>query len=883
VFNLNFSNEFKDRYKRDLEMDDVVTNTNKVLSPHFLDDENYRNREILYETIYGYKLTVADPYNLDMDKIYKNIAHFEKVNVIMSKDMDSIGDSNTLGYFSVKGDNFKTDKQCFSTITIIADKNKTIDGYRETLTHELVHLFSQEYFEDENGVVDKIGRCGLLDNSKGEYINEVMTQTVTLDILETLHYAVEDRQFSKEIDDNYANEVILFSRGNGYASISQVGNALETIFDKSIYSEMFDNTHRFQAEINAIYGESTNNPVRTVNYLLDSCFNDTNAESTILLYKEIANISFDKIDNQHSNIVDYLNTMRNVNNGYGCALMVNDKYVDMFNPITSSREIEHFYNTFNKSFNPETDLDKEINPFTRSKDCSNFLIVMQALKISDIDYDLDKIQNLKWKEISRDGDDISLVYKCDDKLYHIQAKIDLNTGILICEENKEISNMREITRPSILKKLAYKESELTSENNFEFISKLSKISDYSETVIKHSKIPENIIINSIISSNYESFEKNIDKVDFKNIKDSNDNNLLHMLAKNNTKDNSLSFLMDIEKQNNKVANELYNSENIKGKTPIEIAINNKNFEFIEKAYNCQLNIKNIEACENILVNGKPMINYFQDNSYYSGVAGLIKDNYDTSLADKNGDTILHVLMKTDDLYLDKRDIVNALMQKNINPDIENKNHLTPLMEACKMDYPFSADVEYLCGGLKANVNYTNSEDRTAIHYLLEHSINQKDNYMGRHNLVLDELIYHGADVNIPCNSFNHDKELILPVQIACGSEHIDASNNLPQIDYKNITTLIENGADINKSYGDIPSALAMAHQTNDLDMFKSFIDGGISVNNLNTENSNLNMSSKLELIKYEKDNEKDNEKAVEDTKLIQKDNTKDFEDFEMDF
>ena len=841
---MKYSKDFVNKYSKNREMIDIMGNANKVFSPYFKNQENLKDIEIVLETLYGFKIKVADEHELSMEKIYDRVYHLEKVRCEDETNLNN-GKSSRLGYFSV-GMNLETDKQRCSTITLIKDNNIDISNYRETLTHELVHLFSQEYIEDENRIVEKTGRCGLYDKPNNIFTNEVITQKIALDILDNLNYKSNLRDFAKTVQDGYVDKVNVRSRGSGYPSISQTGNIFCEVFDKTVYSEMFDNTRAFSNEINSLYAE-TSKPLETINLRLKQAFTNNDGDNYIKLYSEIFDVVFHKVEKEQTNVADYLNTMSNINNGYGCGIRIKDKNINILNSVTVSREIEHFYKIFNNKFNPETDLEQEINPFTRSKDCTNFLIVMQALKTNNVSCEFDKIQDLSWKSISRDNDKISLTYKYDNIDYFVSVKKDLNTGLTIIQQHDRLSNIQDFKKPSLLTQIRSKESTLTTEYNLDFISKYSQISDYSQVAINTVKDHKSLMIHALITDNYSVFKENTKDINVRDIIDSDNNNVLHVLARHQSKSGQDLILKDIIDTDKQTIGVMFNLKNSDGLSPATIAIQNKNFSVFEKACEHNANIKNTDHYNNMFVDTKPLIHHLHDNSYYSAVESIINGGYNVNTLDGKGNTILHYIAKTEDIFCNELGMINALIRKGANPNIENLDHLTPLIELCKTEYPSKEDVQHLCDGLNADTNYKNQDNRSAIHYLMVTCVNDKN---GSCKEVLLELIEQGANINIPSKSFVNNDELILPIQVAVGSDYSSYPDKHLKIDYPSITVLVENGADIDKSYGNIPSALEMAHFRSDVNMFKSFIDGGADVEKLQLSDGKLTVSSQMEIIQY---------------------------------
>ena len=849
---MKLSEKFEETYKNNQDMKAVILDTNNVMSSYFLEENNYRDREILYETIYGFKQVLADEYSLSMDNIYKNVAHLDSINLIKKDKLNPSENDSTLGYFDCSG-NVKNSSYRCSVIAVMEDNHKNFSEYKETLTHELVHLFSQRYTENELGEVSQFGDCGLEQGYHYRYVNEIMTQKISMEILDELKYDVKERKLAVDLKNNYVDTVGIVSHGMGYSSISPAGQVYHELYSNTIYSEMFDHTNDFTNELEYLYGKDKPKSTICLNTALNESFNNGKASDYIELYRQLSDAIFTKVDVKNIEFAEYLNILGNINSEYGCALAIGDANMKALDALCTSKEIEHFYQNFNPKFNPETDLEKEINPITRSKNCTDFLIIINALKDMNLEYETEKLEDLTYKQIVRDGNNISLSYTYDDTLYLVSCKKDLNTGLISIEQNDEILDEKNIIKPSIFKKLLSKETELTSEYDFEFISKMSKISDYSDVIVNTTQSPEKVMIHAMATSNNDAVHNSIKNVDISNILDSKGNNLLHILSSNQSTYKTKTIINEMCNLDIKGTNAIFNAENNKGKTPIDIALFSGNLKMIDNGCLDGLTINNAQIYDGTTVNKQPLLHHLHNSCNYGAFEQFIKGNADIDVKDNGGNTIVHLVAKNDDLLFDKIGTINALIKRNANPDVENKNHLTPLMEVCKTDGLSSYDVKYLCDGLNANPNYKNSENRTAIHYLMHASIQTQDK---SHVLTLEELITSGADVNMPGKAFRYTDELVTPLQIATGAEYLNSPHKNITLDYDNITTLVKNGANINRCLGDdIPSPLEMAHYKNDVDMLKSFIDGGVKMEELHIDSGNLSISTQLEIVKYSKESE----------------------------
>jgi len=369
-----------------------------------------------------------------MDSVYKNISHLKDIEMSNKKNSDVHENSNLCGYFKADIGKVETLDNLCSKIVIVDHMFTFPSDHRGTLTHELVHLFSQEYAENYKYDYEKTGDCGLSMYKKATYINEVMTEKIASDILINLGYNVKSVNSEVYLKYNYVNKLNISTCDRGYESISHTGEIFHQLFEKTIYKQMFEHTDDFSNELKQIYGDNYMEIVKDLNNSLRICYVEDNGEGIMSVYKSLSMGVFEKVDNENLNFADYLNIMGNINKKNVCTLTMETNEIlsplleisnfeksfgintiKALDAISVSNEIKHFYGQLNKKFNMEIDLDKELNPFTRSKECTEFLIITSALKDTGIKYDMDKLQTLTYKELSKHGNETSLIYKYDDK------------------------------------------------------------------------------------------------------------------------------------------------------------------------------------------------------------------------------------------------------------------------------------------------------------------------------------------------------------------------------------------------------------------------------------------------------------------------------------
>jgi len=314
--------------------------------------------------------------------------------------------------------------------------------------------------------------------------------------------------------------------------------------------------------------------------------------------------------------------------------------------------------------------------------------------------------------------------------------------------------MKDIKKPSIFKKLFNKEDQLKSKDDFEFLLKMSKITDYSE-VMTNSTSPEKAITHAIIASNYKVVEETLRDVNISEIKDDKNNNILHILANqeysNNRSliiekighENTGNYVVPFNINNKKNYNALFNMKNNEEKTPIDILITNNNFKLINAAC-VWFTIENADKYNDINIDGKPLLIHLLKNGHDSAVRQFIIGNASLDIKDKEGNTIVHYAINEHN----NLGTINQLIKRNANPDIENNQGLTPLMVACTSVVSNHNKIDCLCEGLRADVNYKNKDNKAAMHYLLNASINIENNSDGKESM-LKSLIKCGANIHMP--------------------------------------------------------------------------------------------------------------------------------------
>ena len=123
----------------------------------------------------------------------------------------------------------------------------------------------------------------------------------------------------------------------------------------------------------------------------------------------------------------------------------------------------------------------------------------------------------------------------------------------------------------------------------------------------------------------------------------------------------------------------------------------------------------------------PQIDYSKVNQIFSQINTLdinelriLSTTYQIpyGVIDENGDTLIHKIIEDKTLQkneMNKLNIIKFLVNNNVNPDLPNKNNITPLHLSCINQYELIT--EYLLS-IDVNPNYQDNLGNSPFHYYL---------------------------------------------------------------------------------------------------------------------------------------------------------------------
>ena len=822
---MQFTDAFIKKYsdpEKHASMQDVINNAYEAVNSINASQEH---KELVFETLYAFKHTIAERANINMADIYKKV---ELINSIGFEEYDR--ELNAAGLcYPTRG----TDKRPIEiTINDKYESDRT-DYPKVVGIHEILHGLSADYYStiDKNIVVN----IGL----KGSAAEETVNDACTSELAKFLEYDVgfyNNKITTRDGDAGY----YAYSTANvaGYVRIGEYNKLMEATYGAEIlYKDKF--TH--QESIAARYGEAH------YKFIADTLERIQNGDNSIDEHLKLERAFLPVLETRWKSNYDY-----NISNYIADCQKIQSATVNFFingdngqplrmDAMTAHQnafEIIHIYATM-REIDDTIDLMKELNPATRSQDCQNFLIAMNGLKNLDKTYSDDELWDMQYKRInSKNGSVIELTIG-EDK-YRITGEVDRATGLTSFEA---ISSFEESIMAKFKLGGIFRNSELTRLDSISVdftdmaeVNRYTNIYDKMLTIINDYQVPTSYhdAVTFMCATNHE-FEPGeiktlLSVVDIGEIHDSNGNNIFHILAKNHSS-NAANILH--------IANELYpeqtgrllNTPNNNGLTPMDVTHDYGNFSVLCETYNSRLpdfSIHRIHGNQYLMGESRyiSIEQQIMSTRHVGFISKMVESGMDVNARDYNGNTIMHMYARGELEGLS----LHQMLNKGANINILNQDGESPINIAVSW-----LNIETTEKLLKFGAN------PNCVCELLEDPRANAFNHAKRME-ILDILLDAGANPNAATNIYGYT-----PLQIAADMEHANNPIDFRGVDYDAIKSLIEAGADPFHETRSGESLRDFAARTGDARIFDIMISAGIDIEALNVRDSNLSMGEVIAL------------------------------------
>lgn len=544
-----------EEYKNNSEYLRIVERCNKSLQNANINDED---RECIYLTTYAFLNSVAKEYHLNdiENKIYDNLSKLESIK---EKD-DSYFEEDELGHFAVLGDDSVPSSTRLSAIYLV--ENISGEERFRTLTHELCHLYQQEYKYDENKEIDiekLIVSCNVP--------NSILEATTELDSRQIMSFLGAQNSIARKaevdtIEENTRCAVTAYP--GAYATITPIVQEINRLDGDALHKSIYYNSD-YEGYLD----------IKKLGNLISNAY-DTD---DIKYYKRTIEI----LEKQSSECspVEYLKNISHLEESTTWISKDNQVAMSDVSIISDKKILDSFYTSPNGN-KKISDLDH----ITRSQDAEVFLMAVNGLKKlyvnGEIELNKESIENIKYKILSDNNFHRTIAFEYEGKQYITDNTVvrDFSTSAVKSIENAENidfshENISTEKRPLNFERMI---AENPTFKDSQMIQMLRPSYGEESQYFAH-------MCNATTAPNILSATK-LNSYDTTKIKDINGNNLAHILATNTSHQSEITM----KYFNQKELAYLMTLPNKEGITPIDIAVKENNTSFLLHASDLHVNV-----------------------------------------------------------------------------------------------------------------------------------------------------------------------------------------------------------------------------------------------------------------------------------------------------
>ena len=617
-----------DEYKNNSEYLRIAERCNESLQNANISEED---RESIYLTTYAFLNSVAKEYHLNdiENKIYDNLSKLESIKEKES----SYFEEDELGHFAVLGDDSVPSSTRLSAIYLI--ENISGEDRFRTLTHELCHLYQQEYKYDENKEIDVEK---LMVSCKVP--NSILEATTELDSRQIMSFlgAPNSTARKAEVDTFEENTRCAVTAYPGaYATITPIVQEINRLDGDSLHKSIYYNSD-YEGYLD----------IKKLGNLISNAYDTDN----IKYYQKAIEI-LEKQSSEYSP-TEYLKNISYLEERTTWTSKDNQIAMSDVSIISDKKILDSFYTA--------PDGDKKISDLdhiTRSQDAEVFLMAVNGLKKlyvnGEIELNEESIENIKYKILEDNDFHRTIAFEYEGKQYITDNTIarDFSTSSVKSIKNAENIDFSRENISTEKKPLDFERmiKETPTFKDTQMIQMLRPSYGEESQYFAH-------MCNATTAPNILSATK-LSSYDTTKIRDINDNNLAHILAANTSHQSEITM----KYFNQKELAYLMTCPNKEGITPIDIAVKENNASFLLHASDLHVNVNFengkgtsplLESCApdvspeitNILLNKMNANPNKLTSVGISPLNALVEDNID-----KNREKIIYLLNSEADATL----------------------------------------------------------------------------------------------------------------------------------------------------------------------------------------------------------------------------------------
>ena len=797
----------QERYNQ--EIDEIKKSVDQALIDCDI-DEQYR--EAVYNSVYGFKVAVAEPYGIDMEYIYGNLSQLGAIHENAEKIPK--GAKGLCCYLDADEDGNQLRDNRPTSIYISPEISEDKDYVQRVVSHELLHLYSFNHVNKSHN----LGNASMVEECVTEAINDKVLSALSIE------GKTKDIPIYSELSE--ASDATIKSYSGGYHMIVPLYESVTRLYPEDELIKV-----KFGAQ--EPYSHDRQTGLASLSMDLERVNKGNRVEDYGMFYRNLAGQLFDSY-NKSGDFSRYLPDAREIREN-SPSVNIGGTVYKISDIAFEEREVSSLYsNSFGRN-----SLQNNLNVTTRTVDCQDFLKALSIAKQVDDDFSMKDLTNIKTSRIMHNGEP-SVAIKIGEHTY-VAPQVN-GADNVVCGVGNKFSE-----EPITVKAGFHLASTNNDASNFALLSQMNAAFNGGFMTRGENAGQETLIAASagLIPLRQDILTKAIEKNDVANIHDAHGHNLLHGAASSVV---GLGFMDALKRVDSQTFTSMLREKDNSGMSPIDIMCAGCNTYALRFVTDSTTLTKEdtIHLFDRRDINGEsktPIIEIMRGDEKLA--AKLLSS---TGNVEMNGTTPLHGAVHFKSLKM-----INAIGSDGI--DIKDKNGQTALNTLIFSNQPTEVkrnlSLVLLENGANPNIPASNGASPLAqiIQDIYKSSGQDRENNMS----MFKDLLEHGADPNQKLEvKINGEEKEITPAQVALQMHkfdtfelmtqsvevaNIDERQNAPTLTealptIEIVETMVDFGMDVMMKTRNFDSVMEFADGTGGLAIIKAVMESGAGVEEL---------------------------------------------------
>ena len=801
----------QERYNQEIE--EIKQNVDQALLGCNI-DERYRDDicNAVYNSVYGFKVAVAEPYGIDMEHIYSNLKYLSCIEE--NGDVMPRGAKGLCCYIESDENGAALREERPAAIYISPEISGDKDYLQRVISHELIHLYSFDYASQTRN----LRGASMVEECSTESINDKVLNAISIE--GKIQNASGDCRFA-DSSDSYIK-----SYSGGYHNIVPLYPAITTVYPE-------EELIRIKFGAQQPYNNDRQNGLNSLSMDLEKINNGLAIEDYGMFYRNLSNQLFDSYK-RNNDFSHYLEDAKRIGEN-SPQVAINGFTYRISDIAFEMNEVTYLYHN---SFGHNS-VKNNSDVIARTVECQDFLRALSIAKQSDVDFSFRDFMEAKTARTMHNGEPSVAIQMGGHTYVTPQTN---GTNNVVCGVGNRFSEESVTVKPGF--HLASKNND---GSNFVLLSQMTASFNGGFTA-RWDNTSEGTLISAstgVLPSNPNTLVRAIEKNDVSAIHDSSGHNLLHGAAASVA---GITFMKTLRETDPKIFASMLREKDNNGITPIDIACSNLNMyalRYIAESTTFQKEDTS-HLFDKIKINGqekRPIVEIMKNDEKLACCMLTAIGNEKVE-----GTTLLHGAV-----YLKSQKMINAIGSNGI--DLKDENGQTALNKLICSNEPTEVkrnlSLALLENGANPNIVSNNGASPLAI---VIQGINQstgqdRENYMS----IFKDLLEHGADPNQKMNvKIGEEEKEMTPGQVALQMHKFDTfelmaqSTEVANIDERQnaptltealpcvemLDTMVNFGMDVMMKTRDFESVIEFADGTGGLAIIEAVMKGGAGIEQL---------------------------------------------------